>query len=176
VHEFGLIFGHYSFKSNQKIAMKYLKNSVLNSLILFFALSVVISSCTKEDPVLNPRISQLKVCDSAPADKILCANDKGTFAPADPAFYTSAKFEDITKDTDVKFTLSGKDTDGNWVELSTITFKPSQQGTFTDESSFDLSTNFTKEASQSWPVGDYKIDTNIEVTDGPSSSKEFDVQ
>jgi len=155
--------------------MKYFKKSILNAFVICLALSVVVSSCKKDD-VLEPRISQLKVCDAAPADEILCDNNKSTFAPEDPAFYASAKFDDITKDTDVTFTLSAKDNDGNWVELTTLTFKPSEQGTFDDETTFDLSTNFTKSPTQNWPVTDYKVDTKIEVEDGPSSSKEFDVQ
>lgn len=155
--------------------MKYLKNSLLNGLVFCLAISVVFSAC-KKDPVLEPRISQLKVCDAAPADEILCASDKSTFAPADPAFYASAKFDGITKDTEVTFTLFAKDNDGNWTNLTGLTFKPSDQGTFTDENTFDLSTNFTKNPSEMWPVTDYRVETTIEVTDGPTTTKEFSVQ
>ncbi len=155
--------------------MKYVQNSLLNALILSLVLSVVFSAC-KKDPVLDPRISDLKVCDAAPTDEVLCASHKGTFAPEDDAFYASAKFIDISKDTDVTFSLLGKDSDGNWEMIADLTFKPSQQGTFEDETSFDLSTNFTKNATAMWTVTDYKVETKIELTDGPTASKEFDVQ
>jgi|GEM_PF-3897849 len=155
--------------------MKFLNSSILNSLVLCLVLSIAVSSCKKDD-VLEPRISQLKICDAAPADEILCASDKSVFAPSDPAFYASAKFEGITKDTEVTFTMYGKDSDGNWVVMTFLTFKPSDQGTFDDETAFDLSTNFTKSATQAWPVSDYKIEAQIEVADGPSAENEFSVQ
>jgi len=156
--------------------MQIFKKSILNTLILCLALSVVVSSCKKDDDPLEPRISQLSVCNEPPADEILCASNVSTFAPTDPAVYASAKFDDITKDTDVTFTLFGVDTDGDWEELSTFTFKPSELGTFEDETSFDLSTNFTRNQSQNWQVNDYKVEAKVEVDNGPTASKEFDVQ
>lgn len=155
--------------------MKYFKSSILNGFALCLTLAIAFSACKKDD-VLDPSISQLKVCNEAPADEILCASNVSSFETTDPAFYASAKFSDITKETEVTFTLSGKETDGSWTSLGSETFRPSQQGSFDDETNFDLSVNFTRPTTTNWIVGEYKIDTKVEVENGPTAEVKFEVQ
>lgn len=153
------------------------KNSNPTTMVKLFALIIIalsFTACEKEDPI--PTITQLKVCNSAPSGSVLCSSNQSTFEMTSPTFYASAVFSNITKDTPVSFKLYGKNVAGEWMEVFSQEFRPSEAGTFDDEDIFDLSTNFTKGATQLWPAAQYKIEARIEAAEGALSTVNFSVQ
>ncbi len=143
--------------------------------LLFIVGIVCLSTGCKDDPK-DPTISELKVCIESGIDNVLCQSNTSTFDEDTPAIYISGIFDNIDQNTNITFTLFGKDSNANWINLSTTTNSPSETGTFEDDVvRFRMNAFFKKSEDVQWAKTDYRIDVEIAGAQA-DDSVEFEVE
>lgn len=144
--------------TNIRILMN--KPSYFAFIILAVSMMCLTTSC-KDEPK-DPTISELKVCTESGIDNVLCQSNTSSFNEDTPKIYISGIFDNIDQNTNITFTLFGKDSNANWINLSTTTNSPAETGTFEDDVvRFRMNAFFKKNDDVQWAKTDYRIEAEI---------------
>jgi len=145
--------------------MKYTKNFIQQFNYLTFillAMSVICLSTGCKDEPKDPTISELRVCNESDLDNLLCENNVASFDEDTPKIYVSGVFDNIDQTTIVTYTLFGKDSNDNWINIFSTSTSPSDQGTFEDDVvRFRMNVFFKKNDDVQWVKTDYRVEAEI---------------
>ena len=143
----------------------------MNFKAVFFMLAIALtfSNCKKDNPIQEPALSQVRMCNQISGGSNLCGQDNPTFSPTDQTFFVTAILKGASENDFVTFSWYGIAPDGQYVFIDDISIRA---GDFGSGSSFDLKASLSRGVNP-WPTGDYEVD--ITLDNGDSITKGFSV-
>lgn len=140
------------------------------ALFLMVTIALTFTNCTKDDPILTPTLTQVKMCNQIDEGERLCDRDEPFFSASDQTFFVTATLKGAEESDLVTFSWYGILPDGQMVLIDDISIRA---GDFGSGSTFDLKSSLTR-GNDPWPVGEYEVEISLE--NGESVVKEFSVQ